>query len=234
MALLIYVIIIYNDIEGVFFMLGIAVFDDEKIIVDYVGELIKENLDVNAKIYKYTKLEEFKGDCKKGILQKINAIYIDIKIDSLNGIEIAQKIQQENPKIKIIYMTAYSQYSEAIFKTKPTYLLLKPIKKEQIKKSLERALQEEKQNKSIKTFNIKGKIFNIEVEKIKYIESNKRVVIIYEEDLKRRIYGKLDEIEEMLSSNFVRCHQSYIVNLEYVRELNTHEFVLRTRRKSTC
>lgn len=215
-------------------MLGIAVFDDEKIIVDYVGELIKENLDVNAKIYKYTKLEEFKGDCKKGILQKINAIYIDIKIDSLNGIEIAQKIQQENPKIKIIYMTAYSQYSEAIFKTKPTYLLLKPIKKEQIKKSLERALQEEKQNKSIKTFNIKGKIFNIEVEKIKYIESNKRVVIIYEEDLKRRIYGKLDEIEEMLSSNFVRCHQSYIVNLEYVRELNTHEFVLHTRRKSTC
>lgn len=215
-------------------MLGIAVFDDEKIIVDYVGELIKENLDVNAKIYKYTKLEEFKGDCKKGILQKINAIYIDIKIDSLNGIEIAQKIQQENPKIKIIYMTAYSQYSEAIFKTKPTYLLLKPIKKEQIKKSLERALQEEKQNKTIKTFNIKGKIFNIEVEKIKYIESNKRVVIIYEEDLKRRIYGKLDEIEEMLSSNFVRCHQSYIVNLEHVRELNTHEFVLHTRRKSTC
>lgn len=214
-------------------MLGIAVFDDEKIIVDYVGELIKENLDVNAKIYKYTKLEEFKGDCKKGILQKINAIYIDIKIDSLNGIEIAQKIQQENPKIKIIYMTAYSQYSESIFKTKPTYLLLKPIKKEQIKKSLERALQEEKQNKSIKTFNIKGKIFNIEVEKIKYIESNKRVVIIYEEDLKRRIYGKLDEIEEMLSSNFVRCHQSYIVNLEHVRELNTHEFVLHTRRNST-
>ncbi len=234
MALLIYVIIIYNDIEGVFFMLGIAVFDDEKIIVDYVGELIKENLDVNAKIYKYTKLEEFKGDCKKGILQKINAIYIDIKIDSLNGIEIAQKIQQENPKIKIIYMTAYSQYSEAIFKTKPTYLLLKPIKKEQIKKSLERALQEEKQNKSIKTFNIKGKIFNIEVEKIKYIESNKRVVIIYEEDLKRRIYGKLDEIEEMLPSNFVRCHQSYIVNLEHARELNTHEFVLHTRRNSTC
>ena len=215
-------------------MLGIAVFDDEKIIVDYVGELIKENLDINAKIYKYTKLEEFKGDCKKGILQKINAIYIDIKIDSLNGIEIAQKIQQENPKIKIIYMTAYSQYSEAIFKTKPTYLLLKPIKKEQIKKSLERALKEEKQNKNLKTFNIKGKIFNIEVEKIKYIESNKRVVIIYEEDLKRRIYGKLDEIEKMLSSNFVRCHQSYIVNLEHVRELNTHEFVLHTRRKSTC
>lgn len=93
-------------------MLGIAVFDDEKIIVDYVGELIKENLDVNAKIYKYTKLEEFKGDCKKGILQKINAIYIDIKIDLLNGIEIAKKIQQENPKIKIIYMTAKTVFSK--------------------------------------------------------------------------------------------------------------------------
>ena len=157
-------------------------------------------------------------------LQKINAIYIDIKIDLLNGIEIAKKIQQENPKIKIIYMTAYSQYSEAIFKTKPTYLLLKPIKKEQIKNP---------QKKHCKKKN-KVKIFNIEVEKIRYIESNKRVVIIYEEDIKRRIYGKLNEIEEMLPSNFVRYHQSYIVNLEHVRELNTHEFVLRTRRKSTC
>ena len=37
-------------------MLGIAVFDDEKIIVDYVGELIKENLDVNAKIYKIRRI----------------------------------------------------------------------------------------------------------------------------------------------------------------------------------
>ena len=51
-------------------MLGIAVFDDEKIIVDYVGELIKKNLDVNAKIYKYTKLEEFKGDCKREYFKK--------------------------------------------------------------------------------------------------------------------------------------------------------------------
>ena len=119
----------------------------------------KKNLDVNEKIYKYTKLEEFKGDCKKGILQKINAIYIDIKIDLLNGIEIAKKIQQENPKIKIIYMTAYSQYSEAIFKTKPTYLLLKPIKKEQIKKSLEKALQEEKQSKNIQYWSRKNKIY---------------------------------------------------------------------------
>lgn len=65
--------------RGVFYVgNSSAVFDDEKIIVDYVGELIKENLDVNAKIYKYTKLEEFKGDCKKGILQKINNEEISI------------------------------------------------------------------------------------------------------------------------------------------------------------
>ena len=99
-------------------MLGIAVFDDEKIIVDYVGELIKENLDVNAKIYKYTKLEEFKGDCKKGILQKINAIYIDI-------------ILGRN------------------FKNKTNIFIIKTNKKRTNKKSLEKALQEEKQSKNI-------------------------------------------------------------------------------------
>ena len=79
-------------------MLGIAVFDDEKIIVDYVGELIKENLDVNAKIYKYTKLEEFKGDCKKGILQKINNEEISI-IEHIYIINYKQHIQHLNKTI---------------------------------------------------------------------------------------------------------------------------------------
>ena len=63
---------------------------------------------------------------------------------------------------------------------------------------------------------------------IKYIESNKRIAIIHEVDIKRKIYAKLNELEEILPRQFVRCHQSYIINLEKVRELNAHEFVLNT------
>ena len=79
-----------------------------------------------------------------------------------------------------------------------------------------------------------NKIYRVVLpDKINFLDISELQGNTIEEDLKRRIYGKLDEIEEMLPSNFVRCHQSYIVNLEHARELNTHEFVLHTRRNST-
>lgn len=209
-------------------MFKIAICDDEEIIVQYVEKIIQEMIGKNANIYKYTEAEKIESDSKKRILEDLDILYIDIKINKTNGIEVAKKMQANNPKLKVIYMTAYSQYSEEIFQTRPSYLLLKPIKKEKIKESFQKALKEERNIEGVKTFSIKGKIFNIKMNNIKYIESDKRIAIIHEVDIKRKIYAKLNELEEILPSQFVRCHQSYIINLEKVRELNAHEFVLNT------
>lgn len=51
-------------------MLKIAIFDDEKIIVDYVEKIIKNYLKENIKIYKYTKITEIKKIIKKEYFKK--------------------------------------------------------------------------------------------------------------------------------------------------------------------
>lgn len=210
-------------------MCKIAIFDDEKIIVDYVEKLIKKYMTKNIRIYKYIELSNLKEDIKRGELEDLDILYIDIKIDKVNGITIAEKMQKSNPNLRVIFMTAYTECSEEIFRVIPTYLLLKPIKEEKFKKSLEKALEYKEHDKNlIRTFCIKGKIFNIKIDNIKYIESNRRVATIHEKDIDRNIYAKLSELEELLPEQFVRCHQSYIVNLEQARELNSHEFVLNT------
>ena len=212
-------------------MVKIVIFDDEKIIVNYVEELIRKYIKQDVRIYKYTDIQKFKKDFRKGILEELDILYIDIKIDKINGITIAKKLQEDNPRLKIVYMTAYSEYSEEIFRTNPTYLLLKPIKKEKLEESLKKAMEEYEDKGDIKTFYVKGKIFNIKIDSIKYIESNKRIATIYEKDFKQNIYTKLSDLEKILPKQFVRCHQSYIVNLGQVRELNSHEFVLNTGEK---
>lgn len=209
-------------------MLKIGICDDEELIVQYVEKLIQENTKEPKKLYKYTQMYQIEQDIKDKILDDLDILYIDIKINQDNGIEIAERMQRNNPKLKIIYMTAYSQYSEEIFRTMPTYLLLKPIKKEKFQASLKKAINEIKRVEESKVFRVKGKIFNIKIDNIKFIESDKRIAIIYEKDIKRNIYTKLSELEEMLPKQFVRCHQSYIVNLDNVRELQPYEFVLQT------
>jgi len=41
----------------------------------------------------------------------------------------------------------------------------------------------------------------------------------------------LSEVEALLSNQFQRCHASYLVNLEYVREVGKTEIVLRGGKK---
>lgn len=212
-------------------MLKIAIFDDEEVIVDYIESLIREGIEQDVRIYKYTEPQTLRRDFKKGLLQELDILYIDIKINRVNGITIAKTMQEQNPNLRIVYVTAYSEYSEDIFMTTPTYLLLKPIKKEKLQESLKKAMEERVDKELIKTFCIKGKVFNVKLSNIKYIESNKRVVIIYEKDFKRKIYAKLNDFEKILPAQFIRCHQSYIVNLGQAKELNSHEFILNTGEK---
>ena len=222
----------YKHVRGVFFnMLKIAIFDDEEVIVQYLESLIREFVEEDVRIYKYTEIQNLRKDLKKGLLQELDILYIDIKINRSNGITVAKTMQENNPNLRVVYVTAYSEYSEEIFRTTPTYLLLKPIKKEKLQESLKKAMEERYDKDLIKTFCIKGKVFSVKINNIKYIESNKRVIIIYEKDFKRKIYAKLSDLEKMLPEQFIRCHQSYIVNLGHAKELNSHEFILNTGEK---
>ncbi len=56
----------------------------------------------------------------------------NIKIGKTNGITIAEKMQKSNPNLRVIFMTAYTEYSEEIFRVIPTYLLLKPIQRRKV------------------------------------------------------------------------------------------------------
>lgn len=39
-------------------------------------------------------------------------------------------------------------------------------------------------------------------------------------------YGKMEDVEPYLSKNFVRCHRSYIINLNHIREIYNNRIIL--------
>ena len=64
--------------RGVFFnMLKIAIFDDEEVIVQYLESLIREFVEEDVRIYKYTEIQNLRKDLKKGLLQELDILYID-------------------------------------------------------------------------------------------------------------------------------------------------------------
>ena len=131
--------------------------------------------------------------------------------------------------MKVIYISDYTEYTEKIFETEPTYFLMKPITKEKLEKAIDKAMKKEKKTDVIVLGNEK-KLLKIELEKIFYFESNKRLVLINGVNVTQKIYMKLSELEEKLPAYFVKCHQSYIVNLKRVEKIQNNQFIMQNRR----
>ena len=63
--------------------------------------------------------------------------FLDIDMPQMSGIELAKRLKKVNPKVNIIFVSAYSQYGVDAFALYASGYLLKPISCEDIKKQLE-------------------------------------------------------------------------------------------------
>lgn len=75
---------------------------------------------------------------------------------------------------------------------------------------------------------VEGKI-SLDVDEIIYIETNRHKNIFHLKDRTYSIYKKLGEIEEELKDqNFLRVHQSFLVNMRYIERINSYILTLTT------
>ena len=101
--------------------------------------------------------------------------------------------------------------------------LPKPVEQEQ----LFQALLREYENRFLKTFLPVGEE-NVRLDMIRYLEiAGKKVAVHLENGEALYINGKLDDIAQKLLNGtgnnlFVRCHQSYLVNLRHVESMQRY------------
>lgn len=148
-------------------------------------------------------------------------IFMDIKLKNDNGIDVAKVIKKYNEEAVIIFISGYSEYFEESFEAEPTYFLVKPLKKESFTKAMEKAF--EKMNCQDRRYLIlrKKEVIRIPLDHILYIESEGRKIHINCQKETLTYYEKLDCLEDQLKGEFVRCHKSYLVNMKWVRRVDS-------------
>lgn len=200
-------------------MIKIAVCDDEKQIRQSIISIIKEKIK-DVEIFEFSTGKELLD-----ATEEFNITFLDIAMNEISGIEVAKQIrmkqeQEELAKGIIIFVTGYRDYMEDAFDVNAYHYLVKPIDKDKLTDVLGRAMKEvtaremlEKQYIILKTSGMQKRVL---IKDIYYVESNNKKVIIHTEDGNIEIYGKMDEFENELGSNFYRCHRCYLVNMEKI------------------
>lgn len=209
-------------------MVDVILCDNRGEDLTILGEMISEILKNRVRIrecYNYFALQIL---LLNEIGKKVDILFMNVKIGNDIGIDVAKQIQSFNPDIQIVFISECADYARLIFQANPSYFLLKPIKQEEIMEALKHLITKQKMKKhKVFIFETKKGIYSFPIESIRYIESEKRVVRFFlTEDRVESEYGKMNEIEEKLPYQFLRCHQRYIVNMDKIQFFSGKKIVL--------
>lgn len=204
-------------------MIGICICDDNRVHLENSKRMIVEvlgSLNIKHNVLCFADPGELMLQLNSTV-ETTDIVFLDIRLQNTSGIEIGKRIKETHPNIKIIFMTSHISYAMDIFDASPTYFLLKPISRHKLTNALESAIKSINESKEdIILINHKGKLLSLRISRIDYIMSSGRVITFFGENQKTETYSKMDFIETMLNPMFLRCHQSYMVNMKRIRSFD--------------
>jgi len=162
---------------------------------------------------------------------KPELIFLDINLLDGNAFDFLK--QAEGLAFKVIFITAYEEFALKALKSGAVDYLLKPVDIDELKMALQKVkilpiAEQQKQIKTVKAvwhnedskliLSLHDSFQVIELKELMYCESDKGYTTFYCIDNKKYMVSKtLKEFEErLINANFVRSHQSFMVNFKYI------------------
>lgn len=202
------------------------------------------------------------GEAKNGneaeeLITKLqpDIIFLDIEMPGQTGFELLSKLTTIP---MVIFCTAYEEYSLKAFNTNSIDYLVKPVKLERLKKTVEKisllknnlsssklleVIQEISERKEVKrmtsiTIKKSDKIIFVKLEDVSYFEAEEKYVLVHTDNGKEIIEQSLSKLESKLPSNFIRVHRSYIINTNYIKDFqkyfnSRYQITLKDKQRST-
>lgn len=209
--------------------------EDSQILKEIVDEYMHE------KEYKYDSYIYGSGELILSDNKTFDVVFMDIDMgDGINGIITSEKLRNINRDVKIIFVTSFGEYiNQAVNSVHAFAYLSKPINKSDVYRQLDEACScctiEPKAESLVKLMATDMEvgqrkdtlIRNFNISEIYYFEySNRKVKIVTISGI-YFCFEQMKNLAELMERyNFESCHQSFLVNLAYVRSIRGYELIM--------
>ena len=202
----------------------IAICDDDRVIREQLAGMIRERYGDRHELVLYSGCAELTGG---GALTGCDLLFVDIELGDGSGIDAVRQVI-ENGKPAPVFITSYIfQYAEDIFVGLSPYGYVgKPLKADRVCYLIDKMQREMDEAERYLVVTRGGVTMGLRMADITVVESDRRQALIRCRGELVDVYEKLDEIESRVDGRFVRCHKSFLVNLEYVARLENEKLVL--------
>lgn len=208
----------------------IAICDDEEaqrlLLQKYVEEWAQEN-GIHLETRLFVSGENFWFAWEDD--SAYDLLVFDIEMGKLSGMELAAQIRRKDEEIPILFVTGYDSYMAQGFEVAALHYLLKPLRKEKFFAVLDKfnRIRRKTQEEKI-LFRTEEGPLSLPASKIWYIEAMAHQCVLYTEDASHVLCSSIGEMVNQLCGRqeFVRCHRSYLVNVQHISALVKPELVL--------
>lgn len=227
-------------------MIKVMLIDDEQEIRRLLHKMVEKQPDYQV----VSECGDFASAVSEFARYRPDVVFVDIDLNGEDGLNCARVLTELDPKLKVIFATAHSEYMANAFEIYAFDYLVKPFNMDRLARTLDRIRstltdsgkhgapdgweEPEKDGAPDKIscsehyrgkLLIKGKdqVYLLDVEEILFIERTEGStnIVTAKEQYKTSI--SLSDMETKLDADrFMRCHKSYIVNLSRITRIEPY------------
>ena len=164
----------------------------------------------------------------------VDVIFLDINLKSnKTGLEIASLIRKKNQKVYLIFTTGHLEYAMLAYKYKTFDYLPKPVTQERLEETISRLFQDIN-SKPKKYIKIDNKNTLLDEDEILFIKRDGMKLVFETKNKNFDTYSSFNKIKNNLPNNFVRCHKSFVVNINNITNLDPVGNIIYFNNNLTC
>ncbi len=181
----------------------------------------------------YSDVDSLLADVKNKKMQ-YDLYLLDIYMEGpVNGIELAKMLVREQEEAVICFISTSNDFYREAYDLYAVQYLLKPVREEDVKQLLERVSKNLVRNREKKLFfQSRGQTGSIPYSRILYISSREHTLsICCTGGIVQECKGRLNELAmQVCGEIFMRCHQSFLVNMYHVDSLSGADLIVAGQR----
>ena len=165
---------------------------------------------------------------------KVDVLILDINLkEDISGCDIADSVRKFNKDIYIIFTTGHLEYALLAYKYKTFDYLPKPLVEEKLEETILRLLDDmEKSPTKFLKLNNNKTIIN--EDDINFIRKDGMKLVVHTNSRTYETYSSFAKIENCLPANFVRCHKSFIANINNISNIETNKNIISFTNDDIC
>lgn len=216
-------------------MLNFVICDDNLNILDRLEKMLEIIFTKNN----YNASVVFKSDNAQDILNYIDNNVVDVLMLDINlkcnksGLELAEEFRKRKKNSYIIFTTGHLEYAMVAYKYKTFDYLPKPITYDRLEDTVIR-LFEDANELSKKYIKIDNKNTIIDEAEIQYIKRDGMKLVFHTSSRDYDTYSSFNKFQDKLPETYIRCHKSYIANLNQIKDVEPVSGTITFSDGNTC